>query len=113
MAPSLDTTTRSVRAAATTALESRDAPEQPAFLSIARPPILPVAGRVLETGPPAGGICPSAHRFAGPYPFPPCLEPTQLRVVARSLLEFAHDSMIARSGALSSFSTSLPPPLLA
>jgi hypothetical protein len=110
--PALDTVVSAVPAAATSAFESRDGPGQPAFFNAVRPPGLSSSGRVLENGPPAGGILP-VYRLAVPYPPSPSLAPARLRALAHSRLEFAHASWIARSGALSSFGTSLPPPLLA
>ena len=95
------------------AFEPSNGPKPPTFFRVARPPGLAVVGRVLEHGPPTGGLCPSCIRFADLPPLPPSLDPTRQRALARSRLEFAHDSAFARSGALSSFSTSLPPPLLA
>jgi hypothetical protein len=111
--PGLDTIEATRPLVAVSAFEVPDGPKPPAFFRVARPPGPVVAGRALDVGPPIGGLCPSCIRFADLSPHSPSLDPTRQRALARSRLEFAHDSAFARSGALSSFSTSLPPPYLA
>lgn len=100
-------------AGAPSSFESDHGPRQPAFFSVVRPPGLTFAGRVLENGPPTGGLRPVLRPFADLPLSAASFAPSRLRALERSRLEFAHDGAIARSGARSSFSTSLPPPLLA
>lgn len=111
--PVLDTVPGAGSTAAASVLETDNGPEQSSHFNIVRPPGLSIAGRVLERGPPVGGLRPAFHPFAGRLPLLPSLEPTRLRALARTRLDFAHEIATAQSGALSSFSTTLPPPLLA
>lgn len=98
--------------AAQSAFTADDGPRHSAFFSDARPPGLSIVGRVLENGPPTGSLRPAFRPFADP-PLCAFFAPARLRALEHSRLAFAHDGAIARCGARSSFSTGLPPPLLA
>jgi hypothetical protein len=95
------------------AFEANDAPRQSAFFNVVRAPGLTVAGRVLESGPPTGTLRPEFRPSTDLPLFASSLASSRLRSLERARLAFAHDGLIARSGARSSFSSGLPPPLLA
>ena len=94
-------------------IKSANGSAKPVFLSAGRSSILPVGWRVLDGELTTRGLRPSIYPPADQLQFLHAPTAVLLLAAARSRLEFSYDGVIARSGGVSSFGTSLPPPLLA